>query len=1017
MHQLLQGNLTKPYKPTNRGFVENFDERSPTHGDRIMSCFDPLMIPVFSTLALEFAVCTRWFASVPGETWPNREFAHSATSRGLADIVWWKYMSNAKTVFEMLEAAGKTWRIYHDDYPHTWCYASLWDNPLKRNRFQPIRKLADAIKNDQLPTYTFIEPDYGVQAIGSGWGNSMHPGQAPSVDEFLGGERLIHNIYELLRTNPKVFEKTVFIITFDEHGGFYDHVHPPQTLNPGTAKWKGAFDFDLLGVRVPTLIISPWIHKHTVDDTQYDHTSIVQTLRTRYAMSQKPLTHRDEAAIPIALHKLLTDTLRKNHELPQTRPLTTAEGVALEQKLTGGPFPLAPPTVVGVTDEPREPDPFHAGLLALGEQVAAKLIAEGQMTTTLGIDGKPASPNPATVLQKFWASASAQPEDSAAQPAEPVTDDGSRAPTATPGGIHYAPRSLDDTPPRRPLKIYASDPMLGSSAGNKVVIEIENEVIGPGPSSRRIQVIDYDGGNRRYYKPVDLDDPKVLLQRGLEPSEADPRFHQQMVFAVAMKTLEHFDTALGRRLSFSPPLRIFPHAFHGSNAFYSPKDHAIMFGYFRADTKNPGPNLPGQTVYTCLSHDIIVHEMTHACVDRMRPLFMEPTNVDVLAFHEGFSDIVALFQHFTYVDTLRDEIQRTRTDLSKPTMLADLARQFGFASGSGKALRSALETRDALAYSRVFTPHQRGAILVGAVFDAFFAIYQKRIRDLIRISTGGTGTLPDGDLHPDLVSRVATEAAKTANSVLTMCIRAFEYLPPVDVTFGDYLRALVTADYEVYPEDPVRQRAQTIEAFRQRGIYPTNIRSLAEESLLWECPGDLRVPVAAVMTQLATTAMGYNREHRRYNMAEAARALDVWATQNAARLRLDPAREIQVKGFHTNFRVGPSGRLLVELVAQFVQMTKADESLGGVSMRGGTTLVINSEGWVRYMISKPLPHVDPSRTTSEAHEEGVRRFHMQSDFVTAWDERDPEFAYQSDEQRARRMKARMNFANLHGGRL
>ncbi|MGE0403400.1 MAG: alkaline phosphatase family protein [Kofleriaceae bacterium] len=1020
MQQLLRSNLSTPYAPTNDGFVENYEEHSHGHGERIMSCFDPRMIPVFSTLAQEFAICTRWFASVPGETWPNREFAHTATSRGLADIVSLKYFSNRKTIFELLDAAGASWRIYHDDYPHTWCYASLWDTPKKRNRFQPIRKLAKAIEEDKLPNYTFVEPDYGLALIGSGWGNSMHPGQAPSADEFLGGERLVHSIYDTLRANPKVFEKTVFIITFDEHGGFYDHVHPPGTVNPGTEKWKGRFDFDLLGVRVPTLVISPWIARESIDDTVYDHTTLVQTVRTRFAPKQPPLTNRDKKAIPLALHHLLTDTLRK--DLPKTRPLTTPEGVALEKQLTGGPFPSLAP--LGMAESATaEQDSFHAGLLAVGHEVAKQLAKEGKLPfSPLGVDGTPVPIDKHVVLSAFWSDDDdARSDDDVERPA-PVA-----APRPYEAGTPFPPRNVDAPSARRPLQIYSVDPMRSADAGNKVVIDIVNDVIGPGPECPRLHVIDYDGCNKRYYRPIDLDDPKVLINRGLDPSEADPRFHQQMVFAVATRTLEHFDTALGRRFDIrnrpkgsrrKRKLRLHPHAFRGSNAFYSPEDHSISFGYFRADSKNPGPNLPGQTVYTCLSHDIIVHEMTHACIHRMRPLFLEPTNVDVLAFHEGFSDIVAIFQHFTYSESLRNEIQRTRADLSKQSTLALLAQQFGYASGAGRALRSALDTRDATAIGRVFTPHERGALLVGAVFDAFFSIYQERIKDLLRIATGGTGRLPDGDLHPDLVNRIANEASFVANSVLTKCIRAFEYLPPVDVTFGDFLRAMITADYELYPEDPHRHRALTIEAFRNRGIYPDNIRSLADESLLLECPGRLEAPRDVLMSQIARTTMDFGASKPHEDIPDSVFwALQPWAQQNAVALRLDPSLKVRVQGLHSSFRVDPNGRPRVELVAQFVQRSEPDERLGGASMYGGTTIVISPNGEVRYHFGKPLPQASPTRETRSADEEGTRRFHAQAKFLADWNERDPGFAYATDEERRKRIARRASIQHLHGGGL
>lgn len=393
-------------------------------------------------------------------------------------------------------------------------------------------------------------------------------------------------------------------------------------------------------------------------------------------------------------------------------------------------------------------------------------------------------------------------------------------------------------PALRPLKIFPTDPTQGYARARRATILVENEPLTPGPVGERLEVIDYDGQGKTFYPSVDLDDDAILMQGGLEPAEGDPRFHQQMVYAVASRTLANFDRALGRRVSMRKDsrltkLRLFPHAFRGQNAYYDRDLHAVLFGYFTADRENPGPNMPGQTIFTCLSHDIIAHEMTHAIVDRLNPYYLEPSNVDVLAFHEGFADIVALLQHFTFRDLLAEEIQRRHGNLREPTRLVELAQQFGYASGSGKALRSALDKPDARLYDNVIDPHERGSILVAAVFDGFLATYQTRIKDLIRIATGGTGKLPPGELHPDLVNRIATEAARVAQRQLDMCIRAFDYLPPVDITFGDYLRALVTADFELNPDDEGGQRAALIEGFRQRGIYPTGVTSLAEESLRW----------------------------------------------------------------------------------------------------------------------------------------------------------------------------------------
>jgi len=592
---------------------------------------------------------------------------------------------------------------------------------------------------------------------------------------------------------------------------------------------------------------------------------------------------------------------------------------------------------------------------------------------------------------------------------------------------HRVPQPL-----RRPLKIFAFDPMRGRAPLNTLVLEVANEPLLPGPHGARVRVIDYDGGNQCFYEPVDLNDPAILMQDGLEPTESDPRFHQQMVYAVTTKVLENFDKALGRKITFDGdrPLTLFPHAFRGANAFYDPTDRAVRFGYFKADRENPGENLPGQTVFTCLSHDIITHEVTHAVVHRLREFFLLPTNEDVLAFHEGFSDIVAIFQHFSFQAVLRDLIQRTRTDLRSPSELVTLASQFGYATGKGEALRSALdeERPNPKLYETMTEPHERGSILVAAVFDAFFTSYQARIEDLIRVATGGTGRLPEGDLHPDLVNRIAREASRTAESILTMCIRAFEYLPPVDIRFGDYLRALVTADYDLVAEEGFEQRRAMIEAFRERGIYPDYVPSLAEDSLLWPRPPERleRIPaegIPYIMEQAARTfrrrpadfgAAGDPRFDSQALRGEIAVGLHEWARRNAKDLDLDPGRAISVEGFHSLFRVAPNGQLQVEVVALFAQVDEDDDpAFGGLPRRGGTTVVAAADGTVRYVISKPLPSEE---LRSQKQDEAHARIDRQRAFVEACDRDDASLPWCDDDYIRTRMTFR-NFRSLHQGLL
>jgi len=591
--------------------------------------------------------------------------------------------------------------------------------------------------------------------------------------------------------------------------------------------------------------------------------------------------------------------------------------------------------------------------------------------------------------------------------------------------------------------------------GNRARIDVENEWLQEGPVGDRIEVIDFDGATGHFYPPVKLDDPYVLMQGGLEPSESDPRFHQQMVYAVAMRTLEQFDRALGRVINMGrsgrqPRLRVFPHAFYGANAFYDRRLNAILFGYFRASDTEPGLlNLPGQTVFTCLSHDIISHEMTHAIVDKLRRYFMEPTNEDVLAFHEGFADIVALFQHFEHTEIVRDQIREFGYDLGNRELLMGLGRQFGYATGSGASLRSAIGKEDATLASASMEPHARGAILVAAVFDAFRAIYTQRVRDMLRIA-GQESVLHDQALPLELAGRFATEAWRVAQGMLRMCIRAFDYLPPVDITFGDYLRAAVTADLELSPDDETGQRGALIEAFRRRGIYPANVRSLAEESLVWDVaapstlgridiPADLLLRAFTRAASQLTRARDYTGpdedddrmpssqsgpvfsqstapelEEDEVDMeAEMAAALHAFAVKNSRALNLAPGVDIAVRGFHPVFRVSAQGRLLIELVVQFVQTDRAGhEGFGGILLRGGTTLIARADGSVRYIIAKPLPSASLPPSELERANARVARLRRYVDWC---DLTDPMTPYYEDREYSQRMRLRMNLRRLHSG--
>ena len=434
-------------------------------------------------------------------------------------------------------------------------------------------------------------------------------------------------------------------------------------------------------------------------------------------------------------------------------------------------------------------------------------------------------------------------------------------------------KSPGPRPAFRRLRGYAFDPSLSmqmdTALVNEVVFKVVWEPITPrrpgahlpaadvpeklerGPIGEYVEVVDFDPASGCFYEPVDLDSPDILAQDGLAPSEGNPQFHQQMVYAVAMTTIRNFEKALGRPAlwaprrfqeggpnakdgGYVPRLRIYPHALRDANAYYSPARKALLFGYFPAAPREDGGVLPGGLVFTCLSHDVIAHETTHALLDGLHRRFVEPTHPDALAFHEAFADIVALFQHFSFPEVLRHQISQTRGDLSSAHLLGQLAQQFGQSIGNYGALRTYIgHAPNPAEYQTQTEPHARGAILVAAVFEAFLSIYRARVADLFRIAGGDARARETGALHPDLVNRLAAEASKSAQHVLNMCIRALDYCPPVDVTFGDYLRAIITADSDLVPEDDLRYRIALIEAFRRRGIYPADVRTLSVDSLRW----------------------------------------------------------------------------------------------------------------------------------------------------------------------------------------
>jgi hypothetical protein len=602
-------------------------------------------------------------------------------------------------------------------------------------------------------------------------------------------------------------------------------------------------------------------------------------------------------------------------------------------------------------------------------------------------------------------------------------------------------------PDVRPLSVYAFDPSMGKFVGNYMTAAVRYEKLKPGPVGERFAVIDYDGSSKLYYAPVDLDDPKLLIAGGLDPSETDPRFHQQMVYAVASETLQRFESALGRRIHWrrieessgmkpeeraaaSRCLNLFPHAMCQANAFYSPTAHGILFGYFKASRTQPGRNLPGQTVFTCLSHDIIAHETTHAIVDGIREYFMEPTNIDVPAFHEAFADLAALFAHFAHKEVLLDSLRKTggrlfnvqlnpevqpNKDGSPPTIqaqkaapnpLVELAQQFGEASGMASGLRSALGTPvDSNDINIKIEPHDRGSILVAAVFDAYFTVYERKTYNLFRIFRTGGGTTENGDLPIPLAERLAAEASRTAEQFFVICARALDYCPPVDITFGDFLRAVLTADLDLHPDDPDGVRDAFMQAFRLRGIVADDVASFSEDSLFWPKvkKGALEVKGLVFGDPNGLTTAEKNKNGN---------VLRAFARKNAAVLGFLPGpKPIDAPSFHPMFHTGQDGRLFVSMVVELVQTVETpfgSTNPGTFPMRNGVTLLIAQDPPDGNVRPPPRVRFVIQKLWSQAREDRVRNYYLSTGRV-------PDDRRGKGSKKPDRSRFQINFGLLHAG--
>ncbi len=509
--------------------------------------------------------------------------------------------------------------------------------------------------------------------------------------------------------------------------------------------------------------------------------------------------------------------------------------------------------------------------------------------------------------------------------------------------------------PMRPWTVLAQDPGLRDEHGVVTTeVWVPAERLERGPKGHRMHVIDYDGSADLFYRARDIEidhDPYEDVHDA-KRLVADCYFHQQNVYAIAMSTLNEFECALGRPVpwGFDDPcqqLKIAPHAYADANAGYSRESESLGFGYFPDDS--------GRLVFTCLSHDVIVHETTHALLDGLRPFYMKPSSTDQAGFHEGFADVVALLSVFRAPEVVRQALRpligkdgRIRTkrltlDELAATALGTLAEEMGQAMEGvpTAALRSSLKIEPDQAHytsTRFEEEHDRGELLVAILMRAFMETWLRRLA---------------GFLDPKLTfirpQLVVEEGCNAAAQLLRVVIRAIDYLPPVDMTFPDYVSALLTADIQLNPNDTkYGYRGILLTTFQQYGIDPA---SHGRSDGAWEPP-----PNAASLSMA-----GVHLERLQREPTEVFRF--VW--ENRVALGIDADAFTRVTSVHPAIRVGNDWAILRETVAQYVQTlrVRADELSRldidrppdldddrEIVLHGGGTLIFDEFGRLKFHI-------------------------------------------------------------------
>ena len=535
------------------------------------------------------------------------------------------------------------------------------------------------------------------------------------------------------------------------------------------------------------------------------------------------------------------------------------------------------------------------------------------------------------------------------------------------------------TQPRvRRVEIVAQDPSIRDRAGNIVIatVSIPFEHLERGPQGFAVQVVDYDASSQTMYEPAEVPDDELLKAPPSAEILGNPKFHAINAYALVMRTLHRFEFALGRRVGWSTgghQLKVVPHAFEQANAFYAEDAEALVFGYVRSR---------GALTLFGLSHDVIVHETSHALIDGIRDNFTKPSSPDQAALHEGLADVVALLSVFSLKDVLEpfiDEIPGqagrrrrgptsllTKDDVTKDrlkqSVLLGLADEMRSESGDARVnalRRSVLIDPSTTILERIEfeEPHRRGEVLVAAVLNAFLDTWVARIQD------PGMSPLPTVSR-----TRVAEEGAAIADVLLTMAIRALDYTPPIHIEFGDYLSALITGDVEVRSDDSRYDlRSRLLSSFKAYGIEPAS----GTPDGTWQRPS------------LKLRRDGAHFGSLQTDPTEVFRL--VWS--NREPLRIDPEAFTRITSVRPSFRVSPDDGFQVrETVIECTQYLKVPAPELGeyhlqrpdgmeddfeVVLRGGSTLVLDEYGELKYVVYQPIP--TRGRTSPDRRARNQRR--------------------------------------------